>query len=248
MNPMALASLVPIGWHSSVSAMAFSSPTWGWDSTARKINAADSAPGALDTLFGNPYFLYGAHQEDQLRGAPGQLLAQCDGAVCVATIDGSIWISHLKQKDGSDGRGIKLPATMALGQRASRLPHSTVPVAAKTNHRTFRELRYDEQDLLRFLQRRDEHRAMLSSPQRLSIRTRQPTKVIALIGGRDFFSNGIHLNVFEAADDPALESWRNINAIDDLIHEILNTVSHLVIAGLRAACICSDVRVDFACG
>jgi putative two-component system hydrogenase maturation factor HypX/HoxX len=57
--------------------------------------------------------------------------------------------------------------------------------------------------------------------------------VIALIGGRDFFSNGIHLNVIEAAENPALESWRNINAIDDLIYEILNTMSHLVIAGLR---------------
>jgi len=32
--------------------------------------------------------------------------------------------------------------------------------------------------------------------------------------------------------DPALESWRNINAIDDLVLEILNTMSHLVIAGL----------------
>jgi len=29
-----------------------------------------------------------------------------------------------------------------------------------------------------------------------------------------------------------LESWRNINAIDDLVLEILNTMSHLVIAGL----------------
>jgi len=57
--------------------------------------------------------------------------------------------------------------------------------------------------------------------------------VIVLLGGRDFFSNGVHLNVIEAADDPALESWRNINAIDDLIYEILNTMSHLVIAGLR---------------
>ena len=62
---------------------------------------------------------------------------------------------------------------------------------------------------------------------------RRPTKVIVLLGGRDFFSNGVHLNVIEAADDPALESWRNINAIDDLIYEILNTMSHLVIVGLR---------------
>ena len=39
--------------------------------------------------------------------------------------------------------------------------------------------------------------------------------------------------MIEASADPAVESWRNINAIDDLIFEILNTMSHLVIAGLR---------------
>jgi putative two-component system hydrogenase maturation factor HypX/HoxX len=63
---------------------------------------------------------------------------------------------------------------------------------------------------------------------------RQSTKVIVLLGGRDFFSNGIHLNVIEAAEDPALESWSNINAIDDLINELLNTMSHIVIAGIRS--------------
>ena len=61
----------------------------------------------------------------------------------------------------------------------------------------------------------------------------RPTRVIVLLGGPDFWSNGIHLNVIEASADPAAESWRNINAIDDLIFEILNTMSHLVIAGLR---------------
>lgn len=30
-----------------------------------------------------------------------------------------------------------------------------------------------------------------------------------------------------------MESWRNINAIDNLVHEILTTASHLVVAGLR---------------
>jgi putative two-component system hydrogenase maturation factor HypX/HoxX len=214
---------------------------WGREPTdviVRKINAADSAPGVLDTLFGNPFFLYGAHQDDQLRGAPGQLLAQRDGAVCVATIDGSIWISHLKQKNDGGGHGIKLPATMALGMRASRLPHSLVPVGPKINHRTFREIRYNEQDGVGYLSF-DFYNGAMSTGQCNRLRNaflfarRQPTKVIALIGGRDFFSNGIHLNVIEAAENPALESWRNINAIDDLIYEILNTMSHLVIAGLR---------------
>ncbi len=45
----------------------------------------------------------------------------------------------------------------------------------------------------------------------------RPVKVIVLGGPRDLFANGIHLNVIEAADDPAEESWRNINAIDDLV-------------------------------
>jgi putative two-component system protein, hydrogenase maturation factor HypX/HoxX len=92
---------------------------WGRDSTAaiaRKINAADSAPGVFDPLFGSPYYLYGAHPDDQLRGTPGQLLAQRDGAVCVATIDGAIWISHLKPRIDGEAGGIKLPAAHGIGR------------------------------------------------------------------------------------------------------------------------------------
>ena len=58
------------------------------------------------------------------------------------------------------------------------------------------------------------------------------TKVIVLLGGRHYFSNGIHLNTIEAARDPAAESWANINAIDDLVLDILETRSHLVVAAL----------------
>jgi putative two-component system hydrogenase maturation factor HypX/HoxX len=60
----------------------------------------------------------------------------------------------------------------------------------------------------------------------------RPTRVICLRGGRDFWSNGIHLNVIEAAPDPARESWRNIVAMDDLVLEILKA-RQLVVAGLR---------------
>ena len=41
------------------------------------------------------------------------------------------------------------------------------------------------------------------------------------MGGPDFWSNGIHLNLIEASAHPAEESWRNINAIDDLVREII---------------------------
>jgi putative two-component system hydrogenase maturation factor HypX/HoxX len=58
------------------------------------------------------------------------------------------------------------------------------------------------------------------------------TRVIVLMGGSDYFSNGIHLNMIEAAEDPAAESWRNLNAIDDLVRDIIETDSHLVISAL----------------
>jgi putative two-component system hydrogenase maturation factor HypX/HoxX len=61
----------------------------------------------------------------------------------------------------------------------------------------------------------------------------RPTRVIVLAGGTDFWSNGIHLNVIESSEQPANESWRNINAIDDLALEILTTQTHLTIAALQ---------------
>jgi putative two-component system protein, hydrogenase maturation factor HypX/HoxX len=38
--------------------------------------------------------------------------------------------------------------------------------------------------------------------------------------------------VIQAADDPAAESWRNINAIDDLVHAILTNTGQLTVAAL----------------
>jgi putative two-component system hydrogenase maturation factor HypX/HoxX len=38
-----------------------------------------------------------------------------------------------------------------------------------------------------------------------------------LMGSSSFFSNGIHLNVIEHSETPDVESWDNINAIDDCV-------------------------------
>jgi putative two-component system hydrogenase maturation factor HypX/HoxX len=61
----------------------------------------------------------------------------------------------------------------------------------------------------------------------------RPTRVIVLMGGTDFWSNGIHLNLIEQAESPADESWANINAIDDLAEAILRCESHLTVAAMR---------------
>jgi putative two-component system protein, hydrogenase maturation factor HypX/HoxX len=210
----------------------------------RKIRAADSAPGVLATLLlGQTCFLYGAHEEDRLQGPPGQILAQRDGAVCIGTIDGAVWISHLKTKaDASGGlnpaAGIKLPATQVLGSLLRGVPEAPLPIDAPVDHRTFREIVYTEDDQVGYLSF-DFYNGAMSTSQCIRLRDAflharaRPTRVIVLLGGADFWSNGIHLNVIEASADPAAESWRNINAMDDLIFEILNTMSHLVVSGLR---------------
>jgi putative two-component system hydrogenase maturation factor HypX/HoxX len=60
-------------------------------------------------------------------------------------------------------------------------------------------------------------------------------QVIVLMGGRDHWSNGIHLQQIEAAESPADESWANINAIDDLA-ERSGTDGQLTIAAMQGNC------------
>lgn len=239
---------------------------WMRDTTAdimRKIRAADSAPGVLGTIFGRSCFLYGAHLEERLHGAPGQVLARRDGAICIGTIDGAVWVSHLKAKHQVDVpeeicrlipagiscevcdaelcavAGIKLPATQILGSLLFGVAEAPLPIDAPQDHRTFREIVYtEEEEDVGYLSFDFYNGAMATSQcERLRdaflyARTR-PTRVIVLLGGRDFWSNGIDLNTIEASADPAEESWRNINAMNDLVLEILDTMSHFVIAGMR---------------
>lgn len=213
---------------------------WCCDSTEtvmRKIRAADSAPGVLDTLFDANYFLYGAHEEERLSGAPGEILAQRHGAICRGTYDGAVWITHLKAKAHGPYAGLKLPAAKVLGDHVKNVPESTVSIVPPAEQATFREIYYSEQNQVGYLYF-DFYNGAMDTDQCYRLRDAylfarsRPTQIIVLMGGRDFWSNGIHLNVIEAADDPAAESWRNINAIDDVIYEILNTLSHVVIASL----------------
>jgi putative two-component system hydrogenase maturation factor HypX/HoxX len=177
---------------------------WMRDSTeviARKIRAADSQPGVLDALFGKAYYLYGAHEEDRIKGAPGEILARRNGAICRGTIDGAIWITHLRARDHGSFAGIKLPAMRVLGE-FFHTPAAMLSIGAPMDFRTFREIRYTEKDqvdcaaALRIAPRDIQVPLAPSGSRRLrdaflAARAR-PTKVIVLFGGRDFWSNGIH--------------------------------------------------------
>ena len=211
---------------------------WSADSTAiamRRIHAAEGHPGVLDAVAGIAFHLFGAHREDTLRGAPGEIVAQRHGAICRATVDGAVWISHLKRPGH-----FKLPAARALAVAGHELDVPELPTplhAAPFAPRTFREIAYEERrgvgylsfDFYNGAMSTDQCRRLLDAYRYARARE---TRVIVLIGGIDFFSNGIHLNVIEAADDPAAESWSNLKAIDDLVREVIETDSHLVVSAL----------------
>lgn len=125
-----------------------------------------------------------------------------------------------------------------MGPLLRGVPEVPLPAYAPANHRTYREIVYSEEGDVGTLSF-DFYNAAMSTSQCFRLRDAflharsRPTKVIVLQGGADFWSNGIDLNTIEASADPAMESWRNINAIDDLVFEILNTKRQLVISGLR---------------
>ncbi|CUW26004.1 hydrogenase maturation protein [Streptomyces reticuli] len=216
---------------------------WERDDTEtvlRKLRGADSQPGVLDELLGREVFLHGGHPEDRLRGRPGALLAQRAGAVCRATRDGAVWIPELRpRKNSGDPAPFRRPAASVLAaqQPGLVLPEVPAPLDLPPGRRTWTDIRYRQRGDVGFLafsfpggaMSTDQCRRLLAAYAHALTR---PTRVLVLGGTRDFFSNGIHLNVVEAAGDPAEESWTNLNAMDDLVEAVLRTTDRLVVAAL----------------
>ncbi|MFG3056195.1 hydrogenase maturation protein [Kitasatospora sp. NPDC048239] len=215
---------------------------WEADDTAtvlRKLRAGDSQPGVLDELYGREYFLHGGHPEDELRGGrPGAVIATRDGAICRATVDGAVWIPQLRPRRTPGGPvTFKLPAATVLGEFLYRVREVPVSPAAAADRETWSEIRYREQDEVGFLEFSFAGGAMSTGQCRRLLAAYQeaadrPTSVLVLGAARDFFSNGIHLNVIEGASFPALESWENINAMDDLVEAVLTTTDKLTVSAL----------------
>lgn len=210
---------------------------WKTDSTeviVRKIRSADSNPGVLDNIFGDEYYLYGAHFEDFYKGEPGKILGYRDDAILIGTIDGSVWISHVKRKN----LGIKLPATAALRHLLYDKEELPLGVFDIINGRTYREIYYKEKNEVGYLHFDFYNGAMSTKHcqsllKALAEAKKRDTKVLVLMGGDDFWSNGINLNTIEHSENPADESWSNINAIDDIVLEIINTKDKLTISAMQ---------------
>lgn len=212
------------------------------DDLARIIRASDSQPGTASVVANDKFLLFGAHVESnppESLSLPQEILGHRDGALLIRCGFGTaLWITHLKRTVKS----IKLPATMALPSTLVAslplLPPPALEVPFQTWPATHQEIFYWNRNDVTYLWF-DFYNGAMSTEQcrRLTaaldhIEEVCTTKVLVLMGGVNYFSNGIHLNTIESARDPARESWENITAIDDVVLRILTCRSRVTVSAM----------------
>ena len=215
---------------------------WESDDSAavlRKIRAADGFPGVADTLLGEPCHLFDAWPEARLppqfaAAAPGSVVARRETALLRKTVDGAVWIGHVKRERGRPA--IKLPAAEALAAVLPELPELALADCWEREG-TWQDIAYSEDGAVGVLRFEFYNGAMGTRQCRrlgeaLAWARARPIRVLVLAGGADYWSNGIHLNRIEAADSPADESWRNIEAMDDLAAALIGNDTQLTVAAL----------------
>ena len=202
----------------------------------RCIDAADGQPGVLASLAGGQYYLYDAHL-DSRSGRPGEILAVHDDAVLVATGDQSLWIGSLRRKPHACEETFKQPARHVLARHLADVPVLDWSIATQPfSDEAYQPIRYRESGHVGELTFELYNGAMSTEQcQRLVEALRwakaRDTQVLLIRGGRGSFSNGVHLNVIQAAQDPGAEAWANIQAIDDVCAELLGA-RQLVVSGV----------------
>ncbi len=216
---------------------------WDTDTTSdvlRKVAASDGSPGAPCLLFGEELRAFDASPvvavpvPAQARNDEREntLLSRRDGAVLVPTIDGAVWIGHLRRAGQP-----KLPANLVIADHVQPLPAATSEAPDPDAGRDVCYHRHGSVGWINF----DFYNGAMSTEhcRRLlaafTWASQQNTRVIVLRGGDTFFSNGIHLNVIEAAERPATAAWANIDAMDDLCQAIITCTNQLVVAGISGS-------------
>ena len=206
------------------------------EAIVRSIRAADGSPGVRTTLADRPVSVFDAWPGPRVgvSQAPGTIIAVRNGAVQVATGDGTLWIGQARDRSGSGRPALKLPAASVLRDRLQDalvlLPDPGDRLGGG-NDITYR--REGVVGVLHF----DFYNGAMSTSQCRRLRSafrraaEQDTKVLVLRAG-EVFSNGIDLNAIEASGNPAAESWSNINAIDDLCRDIITCGDQLVVASV----------------
>jgi len=211
-----------------------------------KIHLSDSFPGVLDEILGVSCYLFGVWREDKFRGLPKDILAKRDGAICLGTIDGAVWITHLKEA----GK-FKLPATYVLKDRLAGIKEDRLPLLFDKSYNTFYETSVEKRDNVAYLCF-NFHNGAMSADQCMRLKyaveyLKNECEVLVLIGGMDFFSNGIDLNILEDSAKQGEDGWANINAMNDLVRSILYADEIVTIASFGRNAGAGGVFMGLAC-
>lgn len=227
------AATLAAGWRGPVTP-AVRAVDWERDDTAtvlRKVASADGMPGCPAVLCGKPVRLFNARTAGSRSDAsPGALIARSGQALCIATLDGAVWIGHLLDKAST--HPFKLPAALVLAKEVTGL--SDVDRGSAGG---FGDIAYAEHgrvgvlsfDFYNGAMGTDACRRLLAAWQHAVSRN---TSVLVLAGFGDHWSNGLDLNAIEAASSPADESYANIEAMDDLAEAIIRTTDRLTISAV----------------
>lgn len=216
----------------------------------------------------------------QSKAAPGAVVAVRDESVCIKTTDKrGVWITHVRRvkKKADPKLWPKVPALTGLRElgliKEEALARLSNPFPthkwAKAAHSTHQDVWVDfavVEDASASSSRvayvySDFYNGAMSTAQCDKLlsaldfvlsthTTARPLAAVVMMGGSGYFSNGIHLNVIEAAADPALESWNNINRINDVVHHLLYefpTRNILTFAGIRGNAAAGGVALATAC-
>ncbi len=222
---------------------------WQRDTTkeiVKKIHQGDSFPGVKDKILGVECYLFGAWIEEKFKGKPKEILAKRDGAICLGTVDGAVWISHLKEP-----HRFKLPSSYVLKDRLVGVKEDRLPLLFDKSYATFYETSVEMRDEVAYLCF-NFHNGAMSSAQCVRLKyaieyLKTQCKVLVLVGGMDFFSNGIHLNILEDSQKQGEDGWANINAMNDLISSILYADEIVTVASLARNAGAGGVFMGLAC-
>jgi enoyl-CoA hydratase/carnithine racemase/methionyl-tRNA formyltransferase len=202
------------------------------------------------------------------------ILAIRDGAICIATADDKgVWITHVRQPKTRNDKALwpKVPAVLGLMQlgvldatSANSLkvpcPEDFSLLLGETLQEVWVDFEVDEYANTAAYLYFEHYNGAMSTAQCsklieamdfiLKKAASDPSiRALVLMGG-SYFSNGIALNVIEAASDPAQESWLNINRIDDVVQYILHEFPSrniTTIAALRGNAAAGGVAMATAC-
>jgi putative two-component system protein, hydrogenase maturation factor HypX/HoxX len=192
----------------------------------RKIRSADGSPGALAEIAGRRLLCFDARAVADLpQGAPGAILARSGKAVAVATRDGAVWIGCLRDVPAGS---LKLPASLVLAIEAAAAPER--PGYANISYEQSGDVGYLDFAFYNGAMSVSDCRALQGA---IEAARAHKARALVLTGGEDYWSNGLHLGMIEAAESPAEESWLNINAMNDCVRALLDIDDRLVVSSLR---------------